>query len=167
YQADVEITLEEAYQGAKKILEINGKKLRLQFKPGITDGKVIKLAGKGGEGANGGPNGNFFLRIHVRPHALFERREDDLYMSLPLEIQDAVAGKVEEIPTLGGGGVKLRVPPETDNGKAFRLKGQGMPLYDKAGDHGDLYVTLGLRLPLNLNAAEKDFFRRMGEARSK
>lgn len=167
YQADVEITLEEAYQGAKKILEINGKKLRLQFKPGISDGKVIKLAGKGGEGANGGPNGDFFLRIHVKPHPLFEKRGDDLYLILSLEVQDAVVGKVEEIHTLGGGSVKLRIPPETENGKAFRLKGQGMPLYDKAGDHGDLYVTVGLRLPLNLNAAEKDFFRGMGEARSK
>ncbi|HKP94235.1 MAG TPA: J domain-containing protein [Fibrobacteria bacterium] len=166
YQADVEISLEEAYQGAKKILEINGKKLRLQFKPGIADGKVIKLAGKGGEGTNGGPAGDFYLRIHVRPHPLFERRGDDLHMTLRLEAQDAVIGKTEEIHTLGGG-VKLRIPSGTDNGKAFRLKGQGMPIYDKPGANGDLYITVGLALPADLKPEEIEFFRKLAEARRK
>ncbi len=164
YQADVEIGLEEAYHGAKKIIEIDGKKLRLQFKPGIADGKVIKLAGKGGKGMNGGPDGNFFLKIHVMPHADFERRGDDLYLSLPLQAHDAVVGKSEEIHTLGGG-VKLRIPPETDNGKVFRLKGQGMPVYDSAGTHGDLYVTVSLALPKGLKPEEVEFFRKMAEAR--
>ncbi|MDB5048147.1 MAG: DnaJ-class molecular chaperone with C-terminal Zn finger domain [Fibrobacteres bacterium] len=166
YQADVEITLEEAYHGAKKIIEINGKKLRLQFKPGIADGKAIKLAGKGGKGMNGGPDGDFYLRIHVQPHPVLERRGDDLHMVLRLEVQDAVVGKTEEIQTLGGG-VKLRIPPETDNGKVFRLKGQGMPVYDKPGEHGDLYVTVALALPKNLKTDEIEFFRQMAEARRK
>lgn len=164
YQADVEIGLEEAYQGAKKILEINGKKLRLQFKPGIADGKAIKLAGKGGPGMNGGPDGDFYLRIHVRPHPSFERRGDDLHMNLRLEVQDAVTGRSEEIHTLGGS-VKLRIPPETENGKIFRLKGQGMPVYDKPGEHGDLYVTVTLALPRSLKPGEAEFFRKMAEAR--
>ncbi|MDB5106820.1 MAG: molecular chaperone DnaJ [Fibrobacteres bacterium] len=164
YQADVEITLEEAYLGAKKIIEIDGKKLRLQFKPGITDGKVIKLAGKGGKGVNGAPDGDFYLRIHVTPHPVFDRREDDLHMTLPLEVQDAIVGRQEEIQTLSGN-LKLRIPPETPNGKVFRLKGQGMPLYDKPGQYGDLYVTVGLRLPRDLKPAETEFFRQMAEVR--
>jgi curved DNA-binding protein len=166
YQADVEISTEEAYQGAKKIIELNGKKLRLQFKPGIADGKVIKLAGKGGKGANGGPDGDFYMRIHVKPHPVFERRGDDLHMALRLEAQDAVVGKSEEIRTLGGN-VKLRIPPETDNGKTFRLKGQGMPVYDRAGERGDLYVTVSLALPKGLKPEELDWFRKMAEARRK
>lgn len=166
YQADVEISLEEAAEGARKILEINGKKLRLQFKPGIADGKVIRLAGKGGTGENGGPDGDFHLRIHVRPHPLFERRGDDLHMTLPLETQDAVLGKQEEIHTMLGN-VKLRVPGLTDNGKVFRLKGQGMPVYDMPGDHGDLYVTVSLRLPAGLGPEEIEMFRAMAEARKK
>jgi curved DNA-binding protein len=160
YQADVEITLEEAYQGAKKIIELNEKKLRLQFKPGIAEGKVIKLAGKGGQGQYGGPDGDFYLRIHVTPHPELERREDDLYLTLPLEVQDAVLGKQIEIKTLNGS-IKLKVPPMTDNGKVFRLKGQGMPVYDKPGHLGDLYVTVSLRIPKNLTAADQDLFRQL------
>jgi len=166
YQADVEISLEEAHAGARKILELNGKKLRLQFKPGISDGKVIKLAGKGGTGDNGGPDGDFFLRIHVKPHPLFERRADDLHMVLPVETQDAVVGKQEEIQTLSGG-VKLRLPPLTENGKVFRLKGQGMPLYDRPGERGDLFVTISLRLPRDLKPEETEIFRKLAEARRK
>ena len=164
YQADVEITLEEAYSGAKKIFEINGKKLRLAFKPGIADGRVIRMEGKGGPGANGGPDGDLHLRIHVLPHPLFERRGDDLYLMLDLETQDAVIGKSEEIRTLSGS-VKLRIPPETDNGKVFRLKGQGMPVYGRADEHGDLFVTVRLRLPKHLKPAEIEFFHKMAESR--
>ena len=165
YQADVEVTLEEAFQGAKKIIELNGKKLRLQFKPGIAEGKVIKLAGKGGQGQNGGPDGDFYLRIHVAPHPELERRGDDLHMTLPLEAQDAVLGKHAEIRTLKGS-VKLRIPPMTENGKSFRLKGQGMPVYDKAGEFGDMYVTVSLRLPIDPIPEELDAFRKMAERRA-
>ncbi len=165
YQADVEVTLEEAYHGAKKIIELNGKKLRLQFKPGIAEGKVIKLAGKGGQGQNGGPDGDFYLRIHVAPHPDFERRGDDLHMTLPLEAQDAVLGKQAEIRTFKGS-VKLRIPPLTDNGKSFRLKGQGMPAYDKTGEFGDMYVTVSLRLPSGLTPEETELFRKLAERRS-
>jgi curved DNA-binding protein len=164
YQADVEITLEEAYAGARKVFEINGRKLKLAFKPGIADGRVIRMEGKGGRGANGGPDGDLHLRIHVLPHPVFERRGDDLHMMLDLEIQDAVAGKTEEIRTLGGN-VKLRIPPGTDNGKVFRLKGQGMPVYGREDERGDLYVTVRLRLPRHLKPAEEDFFRKMAEGR--
>jgi curved DNA-binding protein len=164
YQADVEISLEEAFEGAKKIIEIDGKKLRLQFKPGIADGKVLRLQGKGGKGMNGGPDGDFHMRIHVRPHPVFERRGDDLHMAVPVEVQDAVIGRQEEIQTLGGN-VKLRIPAETENGKTFRLKGQGMPVYDAPGTHGDLYVTVELRLPKDLKPGEMEFFRKMAESR--
>lgn len=165
YQADVEISLEEAYAGARKVFDINGKKLRLAFKPGIEDGRVIRMEGKGGPGLNGGPDGDLHLRIHVLPHPVFERTGDDLRMPLDLEVQDAVAGRTEEIRTLGGS-VKLRVPPATDNGKVFRLKGQGMPVYGRPGEHGDLFVTARLRLPKDLKPAEADFFRKMAEGRS-
>lgn len=165
YQADVEITLEEAYAGARKILELNGKKLKLQFKPGIADGQVIKLPGKGGQGMDGGPDGDLFLRLHVIPHPVFERRGDDLHMPLPVEVQDAAAGRQVEVQTLKGG-LKLKTPPMTDNGKVFRLKGQGMPVYGKEAAYGDLYVTVSLRLPRDLSPEELETFREMSRARS-
>ncbi len=164
YQADVEITLEEAGEGAKKIIELNGKKLRLQFKPGIGEGKIIKLEGKGGQGSNGGPSGDFYLHIHVTPHPDLERRGDDLHTTLLVEVQDAILGKLAEIKTLKGS-VKLKIPPMSENGKAFRLKGQGMPVYDKAGDFGDMYVTVALKLPSDITPAEEAFFRQMVERR--
>lgn len=164
YQADVEVTLEEAYGGAKKIFELNGKKLKLQFKPGIAEGKVIKLAGKGGQGKNGGPDGDFHLHIHVIPHPDLERRGDDLYRALNLEVQDAVLGTQTEIRTLNGS-VKLKIPTLTENGKTFRLKGQGMPNYDRAGEYGDMYVTVTLMLPSNLSASELELFQTLVENR--
>ena len=166
YQGDVEITLEEAYEGARKVLDLNGRKLRLQFKPGIADGQVLRLPGKGGAGQNGGADGDLHLRIHVLPHPIFERRGDDLHMNLPLEVQDAVAGRQADLQTLKGG-LKLKIPPLTDNGKVFRLKGQGMPVYGKEGTYGDLYVTVQLRLPRNLTAKETEAFREMAQARSR
>lgn len=166
YQADVEITLEEAYHGARKILDLNGRKLRLQFKPGIADGQVLRLPGKGGAGQNGGADGDLHLRIHVVPHPAFERRGDDLHMNLPVEVQDAVAGRQADVQTPKGG-LKLKIPPLTDNGKVFRLKGQGMPVYGKEGAYGDLYVTVQLRLPRNLTARETEAFREMAQARSR
>lgn len=165
YRADVEVTLEEAYAGAKKILEINGKKLKLQFKPGIAEGKVIKLAGKGGQGQHGGPDGDFYLHIHVATHPDLERRGEDLYRTLQVEVQDAVLGSQLEIRTLKGS-IKLKIPALTENGKVFRLKGQGMPWYDKAGEYGDMYVTVSLKLPSNLSDAEVELFRKMAENRN-
>jgi curved DNA-binding protein len=167
YQADVEVTLEEAYQGARKILDLNGRKLKLQFKPGIEEGLSLRLQGKGGPGANGGPDGDLHLRVHVLPHPVFERRGDDLYMALPVEVQDAVIGKQVEIASLKGTTVKMRIPPGSDNGKVFRLKGQGMPVYGEAGRHGDLYVTVALVLPKNLDEEEREAFRRMAQARAR
>ena len=160
----MEITLQEAFEGARKILDLDGKKLKLQFKPGIADGRVIKLTGKGGKGQGGAPDGDFHLRIHVQPHATLQRNGDDLHMELPLQVQDAVVGMQAEIQTLGGN-VKLRIPAGTENGKAFRLKGQGMPHYDKPENHGDLYVTVRLALPRDLTADETEFFRTMAESR--
>ena len=144
---------------------MNGKKLRLQFKPGIADGRTIKLAGKGGQGIHGGPDGDFHLKVHVAPHPVFERRGDDLHLRLPLEVQDAVLGKKADIETLKGA-VKLNIPPATDNGKVFRLKGLGMPVYDAPETNGDLYVTLELRLPKHLTAKEQELFRKLAEGRS-
>jgi curved DNA-binding protein len=166
YQADVEVTLEEAYHGAKKIIEINDKKLRLQFKPGIAEGKVIKLTGKGGQGQNGGPDGDFYLKIHVAPHPDLERRGDDLHTNLLLEIQDAVMGKTAEIKTIKGS-IKLKLPALTDNGKSFRLKGQGMAVYDRPGEFGDMYVTVALKLPSNLTAEEQELYRQLAAIRAK
>ncbi|HLP43392.1 MAG TPA: J domain-containing protein [Fibrobacteria bacterium] len=165
YQADLEITLEEAYQGARKVIDLNGRSLKLQFKPGISDGQVLKLAGKGGSGTDGGPDGDLHLRIHVLPHPRFQRRDDDLRMTLPVEVQDAVIGIHVEIQPPKGG-LKLRIPPMTDNGKVFRLKGQGMPVYGGEGSFGDLYVAVALRLPRNPSPAEIEMFRKMAEARS-
>lgn len=165
YQADLEVPLEEAYHGTRKILDLNGRKLKLQFKPGISDGQVIRMPGKGGPGRDGGPDGDLHLRIHVLPHPILERTGDDLRMELPLEVQDAVAGKQAEVQTLKGS-LKLKIPPMTDNGKVYRLKGQGMPVYGKENEFGDLFVRVSLRLPKDLAPAEVEAFRKMAQARN-
>jgi len=153
FQADIEIDLDEAYHGVKKIIEVGGRQLKLAFKPGIAEGKPLRLPGKGGKGSNGGPDGDFYLNIHIAPHPLFERRGDDLYRDLPVDFLLAVPGGKLEVATLKGP-VKVGIPPKAPSGRILRLKGLGMPVYDHPGDFGDLYLKIMLVVPEDLNEQE-------------
>jgi curved DNA-binding protein len=170
YQADIEISLEEAYHGAAKMIEIGGRKLKLNVKPGIKDGQSLRLPGKGGAGQHGGPDGDFYLRIHVAPHAVYERRDDDLHRELPVDFLTAVTGSKLEVSTLKGP-IKVTIPARTDHGKVLRLKGMGMPAYGTEGDkgsaHGDLYLKVVLTLPKDLGEGEVEVLEEMARKRAK
>jgi len=160
YQSDIQITLEEAYQGTKKVLDVNGEKLKLAFKPGIADGRRIRLEGKGGMGQGGAAKGDLYLTVHVAGHARFERRGDDLQMDLPVDFITAVVGNKLEVVTLKGP-VKVTVSPMTTQGKMLRLKGMGMPIYDQPDQYGDLYLRVALNLPEDLSPEEVEQIKAM------
>ena len=162
-------TIPEAYKGAEHVVQIapadGGKPRRLTVKipPGVRDGQRIRLAGQGAPGANGGPPGDAYLRVRVKPHPFFTRDGDDLRVELPVALHEAMLGAEITVPTLKGR-VSLRIPPETQNGRTIRLAGQGMPR--GGGGHGDLYATVKVVLPTKLNEKERELAREIASSRS-
>ena len=157
YSAEMEITLEEAYYGGTRIINVNGKKLRIKTKPGTNDNQKIKLTGKGSPGIGGGSAGDLIITIIIQPNSEFERKGDNLYINLPIDLFTAVLGEKVEIPTLVGS-VQMTIPKGTQGGKTLRLKGKGMPIYGNASQFGDLYVKTNITIPTNLSPEEEKLF---------
>jgi len=157
YMAEMDMTLEEAYHGGTRILNVNGKKLRIKTKQGTKDGQKIKLTGKGSPGMNGGPSGDLYITISIHPNPDFKRKGDNLYADLPLDLYTAVLGGKVEIPTLNGN-VHMTIPKGTQGGKTLRLKGKGMPVYGSTSSFGDLYVKTNILIPTNLTNEEEKLF---------
>jgi curved DNA-binding protein len=163
-RAELALNLEEAYQGATRVFELDGRKIRIHIKPGIGDQQVLKLAGKGAPGRNGGGNGDLYITIHVAAHPEFRRDGNDLHRDVHVALHTMLLGGKTEIVTFKGT-VRADVPPEAENGKILRLPGLGMPVYGQPGKFGDLYVRLIADLPRNLSEAERDLFRKLGQMR--
>jgi curved DNA-binding protein len=162
YRADLEISLQDAYQGAEKIFELEGQKLRIKLKPGITDGQVIKLKGKGGPGANGGSAGDLLITVKVAEDPTVRREGDDLHMEAPIDLYTAVLGGKASIRTLKGV-IKIDIAKGTDSGKVLRLKGLGMPQYNTPGEFGNLYVKVQITVPKNLSERETELFKQLAQ----
>jgi len=154
YEAELSISLEEAYAGTSRQLETDNEKLKVNLKPGIKDGQVLRIKEKGGSGSKGGLKGDIYLKIHVNVHSHFERKDDDLYCEMPVELYTALLGGKALIHTLKGN-IRIDIPKETDNGKLLRLKGLGMPKYGREKEFGDLYAKIKIALPKNLSEEEK------------
>ncbi len=165
YEADVTISLEEAFRGTTRILEVNGRRVEVKIPPGVKDGTRIRLAGLGGQARGGGPPGDLYLRVHIKPHPVFRRQDSDLYCEIPVDLYTAILGGEVEVPTPDGGKVWLKIPPETQSGRTFRLRGQGMPELRNPQRRGDLYVKVNVRLPQNLTPREKELFRELASLR--
>jgi curved DNA-binding protein len=153
HEATAEITLEEAYHGTTRLVEVDGKRLEITIPPGADTGTRIKLTGRGPGG------GDLIVVVRVKPDATFTRRGADLERELPLTLEEALLGAEVKVGTLKGQ-VLLTIPAGTQPGRTFRLRGQGMPRF-KATGHGDLYVKAKVILPTGLSdearAAAKAF----------
>ena len=154
----VEVTLEEAYQGTTRTLSFaDGKRLEVKVPPGVRTGSRVRLAGKGAQG------GDLYLVVLVKPHPVFERRGDDLHVGVSVPLVVAMLGGEVKVPTLKGK-VALKIPPETQNGRTFRLAGQGMPHLGNSS-RGDLLAKVKVVLPAKLSAKEKELFKQLDELR--
>lgn len=162
-RAEMAISLREAYHGTEKVFEIDGQKLRIKLKPGIRDEQTLRLKGKGGQGM-GGQRGDLLLKIRVNTEKGFERKNDDLFVDMPVPLYTAVLGGKETLHTLNGQ-LKITIPPETKNGTILRLKNKGFPKYSDASKRGDLYVKVAIHVPENLNDEEKNLFRKLASLR--
>jgi curved DNA-binding protein len=160
----VKVNLEEAYKGTTRILQRDGKRFEVDIKPGVKTGSRVRVAGQGMEGIGQGLTGDLYLNIDVEPNPNFERRGDDLYVEVPVDLYTAVLGGEVRVPTLKGGSLMLKIPPESQNGKTFRLAGKGMPKLNQANEYGDLYVKLRVTLPEKLTDKQRELFEQLAKS---
>ena len=160
----LEVTLEEAYRGTTRTLNMaDGKRLEVKIPPGVTDGSRVRISGKGAEGY-GGVKGDLYLVTSMRPHRHFHRHGDDLYTDVSVPLVTAVLGGEVKVPTPKGSKLSLKIPPETQNGRSFRLKGQGMPHLGNSAK-GDLLARVKVVLPTKLTEGEKELFHKLSKLR--
>ena len=133
------------------------KTLSVKIPPGVDNGDRIRLTGEGEAGTLGGPNGDLYVQINVRPHKIFEREGKNLYCEVPISFVDAALGGEIEVPTLDGK-VMLKVPEETQTGKLFRLRGKGVAPV-RGGGAGDLLCKVVVETPVKLSKQQKDILR--------
>ena len=164
YQAELELSLEDAYAGGPRTITVNGKNLRLTIQPGVADGQTIRLRDQGGPGRNGGPNGALLITFRIAPDARYARTGDDLTQDVPVPLYVALLGGEQTVDTLGGP-VKITLKPETANGSRLRLRGKGFPVYRAAGQFGDLYLRLNVQLPTGLSEEERTLLRQLAALR--
>jgi curved DNA-binding protein len=164
YTQPVEITLEEAFQGASRMIQKDGRRLEVKIPPGVRTGSKVRVAGEGSPGIAGGTSGDLYLEVMVLPHSVFEREGDDLRCEVPVNLYTAVLGGEVKVPTLSGD-VMLKIPPETQGGRTFRLRGKGMPNLRNPKKRGDLYARLRVQTPQRLSKREKELFRELASLR--
>ncbi len=140
------------------------KKLTIKIPAGVDNGFTLRLAGEG-EAIKNGPNGDLFIVIHVKPHKLFKRDEDDLYLELPISFSQAALGDEIEVPTLKKK-IKLKIPPGTQSETVFRVKGEGIKNVHGHGK-GDLFIKVRVQTPKRLNKKEKEIFQKLYEMEKK
>lgn len=151
YQQEVEISLYEAYHGATRTLAQSGRQIKIPR--GVKTGSKVRIPG----GVSAGRGGDLYLVIKVQPDPRFERKGDDLYTTVSVDLYTAVLGGEVTVPTLAGN-AKLKIPVGTQNGQKFRLRGKGMPSLKNKGQHGDLYARIEVRLPTKLTPQQRELF---------
>jgi DnaJ-class molecular chaperone len=165
--ASTEITLEEAYNGTTRLIQnASGHRIEVKIPAGVKNGQRIKVSGKGEPGMSGGPAGDLYLAVSIMEHAVFHLNGNDIHVEVLVPLSDAVLGGEASVPTPKGKNLALKIPPETQNGKVFRLAGQGLPEIGK-DSRGDLFAKVKVVLPENLSEHEKELFKQLKELRQK
>ena len=159
-EQDIEISLTEAYLGTTRFLRKDGRRLQVKIPAGAKTGTRARMRGEGSPGVRGGQAGNLYLTVKVGDDPRFERKEEDLYTHADVGLYTAIFGGKVRVLTLSGE-VSLKLPPGSQNGQTFRLRGKGMPKLRKPGEYGDLYVQLDVRLPAELSPQQRELFEQL------
>ena len=165
----VEISLAEAYRGSTRTLELqlpDGQSRRLEVKipPGVTDGNRVRIAGQGAPGRAGGAAGDLYLLTSVAKDPRFERVGDDLRTRVSTPLATMLLGGEVHVPTPDGRRLALKIPAETQDGRVFRLRGQGMPHLGNPDRRGDLHAEIHAQLPEHLSTRERELLQEFGKA---
>jgi curved DNA-binding protein len=163
---EVDLTLEEAFRGTERLLEIDGHQIQASIPLGVRTGTRVRLAGHGEQGKNGGTAGDLYLIIKVLPNDIFERDGDDLLMDALVDIFTAIAGGEVRIPALEKP-LTLTIPPRTNANQTFRLRGKGMPYLREPNKRGDMFARVKLVLPNALTDQEVKGITALASARQK
>lgn len=161
-KAELNLDLKDIYKSQKQTLTLNGKSIRLTIPAGVEHGQTIKISGHGGAGRNGGPNGDLYITFSVTNNTRFKREGNNLSTTVDLDLYTAVLGGEVTVETFDGK-VKMKVPPETQNGTKIKLKGKGFPVYKQEGQFGDLYITYHVKIPTKLSEKEKELFKELAK----
>lgn len=159
---EIEISLEDAYSGATKTFNADGRRIEVKIPQGVRDGSKIRLAGQGEPGP-GTEKGDLYLIARLRPHPKFEKKDDNLYTDVAVPYTTAALGGEVQVPTLSGK-VNMKVPSGTSSGQSFRLAGQGMP-HLKGGGNGDLYARVKVTVPKTLSQRERELLQELAAIR--
>lgn len=166
YEQPVEITLQEAFHGTTRILQMGDRRLEVRIPPGADTGTKVRVRGAGAPGYFGGPPGDLILVVEVQPDPQFERQGDDLTVRVPVPLYTALLGGEVPVPTPEGKMVMLQIKPETPNGTRLRLRNKGMPNLKNPQQRGDLYAVVDVQLPQHLTSREKQLFEELRTLRA-
>ncbi|MDP2620154.1 MAG: molecular chaperone DnaJ [Hyphomicrobiales bacterium] len=139
--------------------------LSVNIPAGVEDGTRIRLAGEGEAGVRGGPTGDLYIFLSIKPHELFQRDGADLFCRVPISMVTAGLGGQVEVPTVDGGRTRVKIPEGTQSGKQFRLRGKGMPIL-RTNQYGDMYIQTVVETPRNLNRKQRDLLKQFDAASS-
>ena len=161
-EQQVDISIEEAFAGTQRTLQFSNPNgtphtITVKIPAGADSGTRVRVLGEGAPGLNGGAKGDLFLVVRVAPSGRFERKGDDLYLKIDTSLYTLLLGGQVQVPTPAGKMINLSIPEQTQNGRTFRLSGQGMPAL-RAERKGDLYVSVQAQLPAQLSARERELF---------
>ena len=140
---------------------VKPRQLTVKIPAGVRDGAVIRAAGRGGLGVNGGPSGDVLVTVHVASHPLFGRKGDDVTLELPITLSEAALGTKLTVPTPSGGTRTIRIPSGTGHGRTFRIRGEGAP--KSRGGNGDLLVSTRIEVPSRLNGEQRKLLEQLAE----
>ncbi|MCA9726303.1 MAG: DnaJ domain-containing protein [Candidatus Eisenbacteria bacterium] len=152
-EARVEITLVEAFAGAARSLQVDGRRIQARIPAGVRTGSRVRLQGQGETGRGTGQSGHLYLVVEVMPDPRFDVEGDDLLTDVPVDFYVATLGGEVRVPTLEGA-VKLKIPAGTQSGRTFRLRGQGMPRAPRSKERGDLIARIEIVLPDGMSESE-------------
>ena len=161
---EVELTLEEAFKGAERLLDVDGHHIKAGLPAGVRTGSRVRLAGQGEPGLKGAPAGDLYLVVRVLPNKIFERDGDNLHMEVSVDFFTAIAGGEIRIASLERSLI-LTIPPQTNAGRGFRLRGKGMPHLGSASIRGDLFARVRLVLPEAMTDLEVERIRELAASR--
>jgi curved DNA-binding protein len=161
-EAAIELTLEEAFSGGTRHFQLSdGRDYEVTIPPGVREGQRIRLAGEGGPGVGGGPNGDLFLRVHLLPHPRFRLKGRDVEVDLPVAPWEAALGATVPVQLLDGGTARVKVKGGSSSGARLRLKGEGWP--DGKGKRGDLYAVVRIMVQKKLTKRERELYQELAD----
>jgi len=159
---EIDLSLEDAYHGTTQRLALthdgHTRTVDVRIPAGVVNGSRVRVSGEGEQGVGGAESGNLYLRVRLAAHPIFELKGRDLHVNVPVPVTIVVLGGEAQVQTLSGKPARLRIPPLTQNGQVFRLKGYGMPAVGKPEEKGDLYARVEVQVPAELSAEEREHY---------